>query len=224
MSGAVDRTRRDLVRMLALGVPVLGATACATVPGPASAALPDFVSLVERVSPSVVAIGDATQTLASGFAVGDTLVVTAAHAVQTLGAGAVVTSARGRHTARLVGTREQDDLALLEVSASLPPLSLAATLPRVGEWVVVIGNPFGAGMTVTAGIVSAAPGAITATPELARRIQINASVNPGNSGGPVCNLRGEVVGATTTLVAGGQGIAFATSALAVRDFLATLRK
>lgn len=224
MSGAVDRTRRDLVRMLALGVPVLGSTACATVSAPASASLPDFVSLVERVSPSVVAIGDSTQTLASGFAVGETLVVTAAHAVQTLGSGAVVTSARGRHAARLVGTREQDDLALLEIGASLPPLSLATMLPRVGEWVVVIGNPFGAGMTVTAGIVSAAPGAITATPELARRIQINASVNPGNSGGPVCNLRGEVIGATTTLVAGGQGIAFATSALAVRDFLATVRK
>jgi serine protease Do len=79
-------------------------------------------------------------------------------------------------------------------------------------------------MTATAGIVSASPGAIAATPELARRIQINASVNPGNSGGPVVNLAGEVVGATTSLVAGGQGIAFATSAAVLRAFLATTRK
>jgi S1-C subfamily serine protease len=104
------------------------------------------------------------------------------------------------------------------------PLRLAANPPQVGEWIVVLGNPFGAGTTATAGIISAAPGAITANAQLARQVQINASVNPGNSGGPVCNRAGDVVGATTTLVAAGQGIAFATSAATIRAFLTSLGK
>jgi serine protease Do len=150
--------------------------------------------------------------------------VTAAHVAQAAGNGPTVTSAAGKQTARVIGTREEDDLALLEIGQALTPLRLAAQPPRVGEWIVVIGNPFGAGTTATVGIVSAAPGAITATPQLARQIQINASVNPGNSGGPVCNLNGEVVGATTTLVAAGQGIAFATSAALINAFLTSLSR
>ena len=202
------------------GIPILGAAACAARTA-RQTALPDFVALIERIGPSVVAVGEANQTLGSGFAVAADLVVTAAHVAKAIGAQAVVTSSTGRQPARVVATRQEDDLALLEVGTPLKPLTLAAALPKVGEWIVVVGNPFGGGTTATAGIVSAAPGAIAANPELARRIQINAAVNPGNSGGPVVNLAGEVVGATTTLVAAGQGIAFATSAAAVRSFLAT---
>ena len=206
--------------MIAAGVPLLGSAACASRSTRLSG-LPDFVALIERVTPSVVAVGDAGQTLGSGFAVTDRIVVTAAHVAQALGAQAAVITRGGRQPARVVATRPDDDIALLEVGKALPPLPLASALPKVGEWIVVVGNPFGGGTTATAGIVSAAPGAISANPELARRIQINASVNPGNSGGPVINLAGEVVGATTSLVAGGQGIAFATSAAVVRAFVAT---
>ena len=210
-------SRRQFARLLAAGVPILGSAACAARTRLSS--LPDFAALVERVAPSVVAVGDANQTLGSGFAVAPGLVVTAAHVAQALGAQPVVISSKGRQPARVVASHQDDDMALLEVGQALPPLPLAAAPPRVGEWIVVVGNPFGGGMTATAGIVSAAPGAIKATPELARRIQINAAVNPGNSGGPVVNLSGEVVGATTSLVAGGQGIAFATSAAVLRAFL-----
>ena len=213
-------TRREFARLLGLSVPVLGTAACAA----RSAAGPNFVPLVARVSPSVVAIGSGAQTIGSGFVVRPNLVVTAAHVAQAAGAGPVVTSQTGKQTARVLGTREEDDLAVLELVQVLTPLKLATDPPRVGEWIVVMGNPFGAGTTATAGIVSAAPGAITATAQLARQIQINASVNPGNSGGPVCNLNGEVVGATTTLVAAGQGIAFATSAARINAFLTSLGK
>ena len=216
--------RRAFTRILALGLPLFGSAACAARAPRQPASVPDFVALIERVSPSVVAIGDNTQTLGSGFAVGPNLVLTAAHVARAAGTAAVVTSSAGRQAARIIGTLEESDVALLEIAQALPPLRLAATIPKVGEWIVVVGNPFGAGTTATVGIVSAAPGAIAATPELARQIQIDASVNPGNSGGPVCNLRGEVVAATTTLVAGGQGIAFATSASVLRSFLASLRK
>lgn len=211
-------TRRHFTWMLAAGVPLAGSAACAS-RAPRLSALPDFVALVERVTPSVVAVGDGSQTLGSGFAVTEKLVVTAAHVAQALGSQPSILTTAGRQPVRVVATRPDDDIALLEVSKTLPPLPLAGSPPKVGEWIVVVGNPFGGATTATAGIVSAAPGAITANPELARRIQINAAVNPGNSGGPVINLAGEVIGATTSLVAAGQGIAFATSAAVVRAFL-----
>lgn len=216
--------RRQFAGLLAAGLPGLGALACGSRRAPRLAPLPDFVALIERIGPSVAAIGDGRQTLGSGFAIRPTLVITAAHVAQATGAAAVVISAGRQQAARIVAMREEDDVALLEISQAMPPLVLAPAPPRVGEWIVVIGNPFGGGMTATAGIVSAAPGAISATADLARRIQINAAVNPGNSGGPVCNLRGEVVGATTSLVAAGQGIAFATSASLLRSFLTSSGK
>lgn len=212
--------RRQFVGVLAALLPVTSAACARRRPG----GLPDFVALIDRVGRSVVAVGDGRQTLGSGFAVGSRLVVTAAHLALAAGSTIDVSVGGVRQPARLLGTREEDDIALLEVGQDLPPLRLAASAPAVGEWIVVVGNPFGGGMTATAGIVSGAPGSITATPELARRLQINASVNPGNSGGPVCNQRGEVVGATTTLVAGGQGLAFATPAAAIRAFLTSLGK
>ncbi len=215
--------RREFAGLMALGLPLLGGTGCAS-RSSRIAARPDFVTLIDRLAPSVVAIGDAKQALGSGFAITPTLVMTAAHVAQTAGAGVTVTSLKGRQSARVLGSREEDDVALLEVGQMLPPLVLAAVPPKVGEWIVVLGNPFGGGMTAAAGIVSAVPGAISATPQLARQLQIDASVNPGNSGGPVCNLRGEVIGSTTSLVSGAQGIAFATPAAALRAFLTTLGK
>ena len=219
--GAISR--RQFAGLLLVGVPILGSSACAARARRLSS-LPDFVALIERVTPSVVAVGDAKQKLGSGFALAPDLVITAAHVAAAIGAQAVVTSAAGAQPARVLGMRQDDDIALLEVGKPLPPLAIAAASPKVGEWIAVVGNPFGAGVSATVGIVSAAPGAISATPELARRIQLNAAVNPGNSGGPVVNLTGEVVGATTSLVAGGQGIAFATSASVLRTFLATRGK
>ena len=203
-------------------IPVLGAAGCAS--RSTRAPLPDLVTLIERLTPSVVAVGDGKQALGSGFAVAPTLVITAAHVAEAAGKAVFVTSSTGRQSARVLGSRVEDDVALLEVSQALRPLTLAMAPSKVGESIVVIGNPFGSGMTATAGIVSAAPGAISATPELVRRLQIDAAVNPGNSGGPVCNLRGEVIGSTTSLVANGQGIAFATPASALRAFLTSLGK
>ena len=220
-------SRRQFAGLFVAGVPLLGALTSKSAfaaQGRRPTALPDFVDLIERVSPSVVAVGDGKQTVGSGFAVAPDLVITAAHVAAAIGAAATVIASTGRQPARIVATLEEDDMALLAIEKPLAPLRLADGPPKVGEWIVVIGNPFGAGTTATVGIVSAAPGTITATPELARRVQINAAVNPGNSGGPVVNLSGDVVGATTSLVAGGQGIAFATSAATLRSLLSTPRK
>src|SRR5690606_35705104 len=95
---------------------------------------------------------------------------------------------------------------------------------RVGDWVVAVGNPFGLGGTVTAGIVSARGRDIGAGP-YDDFIQIDAAVNRGNSGGPAFNLRGEVVGINTAIFSpsgGNVGIAFAIPASTASDVVAKL--
>jgi serine protease Do len=115
------------------------------------------------------------------------------------------------HKARVVGRDPKTDLAVLKIDAkeSLPvaPMGNSTDL-KVGEWVVAIGNPFGLGHTVTAGIVSAKGRVIGAGP-YDDFIQTDAPINPGNSGGPLFNMQGEMVGINTAIVASGQGIGFA---------------
>lgn len=213
--------RRLFTRALVLAAPALTWSA---VRDAAAQAPPDFSALIEKLSPGVVAIAGAKTTVGSGFVTRGGLVVTAAHVVQGAGSPVAVLAGGRRHPARVLATDQARDLTLLEVSGSPfgTTLPLAARAPRVGEWIVVLGNPFGAGLVATAGIVGAVPGAIT-TPAFVEKLQINAAVNPGNSGGPVCNLRGEVIAVASSLVPGGQGIAFATPAAAVERLLSTGR-
>jgi serine protease Do len=215
---SISRFRSALTLMLTLAAPTF--SACATDPPRRSAPAPDFVELIARVSPSVATVGDDTQSLGSGFVAQANAVVTAAHVVAAAKSQVSVVIGSRRYPARVVRSDAGLDLALLQVSAgSMPaPLPIAASAPRVGEWIVVLGNPFGSGVTATVGIVSGAPGAI-AEPALVQRIQINAAVNPGNSGGPICNARGEVIGVASSFLPAGQGLAFATSAQQLRAFL-----
>jgi serine protease Do len=115
------------------------------------------------------------------------------------------------YKAQVVGRDPKTDLAVLKINAK-EPLPVAtmgnSTNLRVGEWVVAIGNPFGLGHTVTAGIVSAKGRVIGAGP-YDDFIQTDAPINPGNSGGPLFNMAGEMVGINTAIVASGQGIGFA---------------
>jgi serine protease Do len=93
----------------------------------------------------------------------------------------------------------------------------------VGEWVIAIGNPFGFGHTVTAGVVSAKDRTIGAGPYDAF-IQTDASINPGNSGGPLFNARGEVVGINSAIIASGQGIGFAIPINMAKTIMEQLRE
>jgi serine protease Do len=128
--------------------------------------------------------------------------------------------------AKVVGRDPKTDVALIKIEAKkdLPviPLGDSGQL-RVGEWVVAIGNPFGLGHTVTAGIVSAKGRIIGAGP-YDDFIQTDASINPGNSGGPLFNLNGEVIGINTAIVASGQGIGFAIPINVAKDLLVQLRE
>jgi serine protease Do len=120
------------------------------------------------------------------------------------------------------------DLALLKVEGrnDFPHVSLADKLPRVGDWILAIGNPFGLGGTVTAGIVSARERNLgtSASDDL---IQIDAPINQGDSGGPTFDLDGNVSGVNTTIVSptgGSVGIAFAIPADTVRMVIDQLRE
>ena len=128
--------------------------------------------------------------------------------------------------AKIVGTDPKIDIALIKIDAKkkLPYVALGdSDKLEVGEWVVAIGNPFGLGHTVTAGIVSA-KGRIIGSGPYDDFIQTDASINPGNSGGPLFNLKGEVVGINTAIIQGGQGIGFATPIQLAKSVLDQLRE
>ncbi len=129
--------------------------------------------------------------------------------------------------ARLIGADERTDLALLKVDddRTFTYVEFADEAPKVGEWVVAVGNPFGLGGTVTAGIVSARGRDIGAGP-YDDFIQIDAPVNRGNSGGPAFNVHGQVIGVNAAIFSpsgGNVGIAFAIPASTARDIVADLK-
>ena len=165
----------------------------------------------------------------SGFFVSqDGYVVTNNHVVDKASSVELVTDDGKTLTAKVIGTDPRTDLALLKVneSGNYPFVQLASGKPRIGDWVLAVGNPFGLGGTVTAGIVSAQGRDIGSGP-YDDFLQIDAAVNRGNSGGPTFNQKGEVVGVNTAIFSpsgGNVGIAFAVPASTVEQVVAALKK
>jgi serine protease Do len=163
----------------------------------------------------------------SGFVISDDgYVVTNNHVVEGATKIEVSFDENERITADVVGTDPRTDLALLKVKTSkkLAPVAFSHAPVRVGDWVLTIGNPFGLGGTVTAGIVSAQARDIGSGPY--DYLQIDASVNKGNSGGPTFNINGEVVGVTSAIFSptgGSVGIAFAIPGQLVERVVADLK-
>ena len=168
------------------------------------------------------------QALGSGFFISaDGYVVTNNHVVEN-GSAVEITMDDGKTLdAKVIGTDPKTDLALLKVEGNdFPYVRLAGQKARIGDWVMAIGNPFGLGGTVTAGIVSAQHRDIGAGP-YDDFIQIDAPVNRGNSGGPTFNLAGEVVGVNTAIFSpsgGNVGIAFAIPASTVEQVVGSLKE
>ncbi len=129
--------------------------------------------------------------------------------------------------AKVIGRDSKSDLSLIKISSEtddLPVLPLGdSDKMRVGDWVLAIGNPFGLAHTVTQGIISAT-GRVIGTGPYDNFLQTDAPVNPGNSGGPLVNLKGEVVGITTAIVATGQGIGFAIPSNMAKNVVSQLRE
>lgn len=116
--------------------------------------------------------------------------------------------------ATVIGKDSLSDLAVLKIEseAALPHIPIGdSSSIRVGEWVIAIGNPFGLGITVTSGVISAINRDLSVDKERSYKdlIQTDASINPGNSGGALINSRGELIGVNTAIIPYGQGIGFA---------------
>ncbi|ACL61273.1 Do family serine endopeptidase [Methylobacterium nodulans] len=164
----------------------------------------------------------------SGFFISpDGYVVTNNHVVENAQSVEVTLDDGRTLAAKVIGTDPKTDLALLKVTEGgpFPYVKLAHGAPQVGDWVVAIGNPFGLGGTVTAGIVSARGRDIGAGP-YDDFLQIDAPINKGNSGGPTFNVSGEVVGVNTAIASpsgGNVGLAFAIPSETVQAVVDQLR-
>jgi serine protease Do len=158
---------------------------------------------------------------ADGYAVTNNHVVEKAESVQ------VTTDDGKSHNAKVIGTDPRTDLALIKVEdGPFPYVKLSDKSPRIGDWVLAVGNPFGLGGTVTAGIVSARGRDIGAS-AYDDFIQIDAPVNKGNSGGPTFDTEGNVIGVNTAIFSpsgGSVGIAFAIPSDTVNSVVAQLKE
>ena len=164
----------------------------------------------------------------SGFIISqDGYLVTNNHVINGASEVSVKFSDGREFDAKVIGTDPKTDLALLKIDGAdkFTPVKFAADKPRVGDWVVAVGNPFGLGGTVTTGIISAAGRDIGAGP-YDNFLQIDAPINRGNSGGPAFNLKGEVVGVNTAIFSpsgGSVGIGFAIPASTAKHIIADLK-
>ncbi len=175
-------------------------------------------------------------SLGSGFIISpDGYVVTNNHLIQGVGGTGTVDTVtvtltnRREYTARIIGRDSASDLALLKIDATnLPYVNFGdSTRTRVGDWVIAIGNPYGLGGTVTAGIVSALHRGITGVGAYDRYIQTDASINMGNSGGPMFDLSGNVIGINSALISptgASVGIGLAIPAELAKPVIESLRR
>ena len=164
--------------------------------------------------PQIPRNGIVQRGLGSGFIVsGDGYIMTNAHVVDGATEVTVKLTDRREFKAKVVGSDKKSDIAIIKIDAkSLPVVSIgSAEKVNVGEWVVAIGSPFGFENSVTAGIISAKARSLP-NDSITPFLQTDVPVNPGNSGGPLFNLNGEVVGINSQIFSesgGFQGISFA---------------
>lgn len=165
----------------------------------------------KQISP----LGQEHYALGSGFLLdGEGYIITNSHVIDRADKINVILSDNSQHQAKVIGTDNKTDLALIKIDTDkkLMPVNLGdSDKIRVGDWILAIGNPFGLGGSVTAGIVSAKSRDIESGP-YDNFIQTDASINQGSSGGPMFNLDGEVIGINAAIFSttgGNMGISFA---------------
>ncbi len=212
--------------------------------GEAGAQFPSFADLAEKLTPSVVNISSFSQSetengegntplsesLGSGFIIdGNGYIITNNHVVDKAESISITLSDNTKTEARVIGKDPKTDLALIKIETKRPLNAVKfgdSDKIRVGDWVLAIGNPFGLGSSVTAGIVSAKSRDIESGP-YDSFIQTDASINQGNSGGPMFNLQGEVIGISSAIFSttgASQGVGFAIPANLAGWVISQLKK
>lgn len=172
--------------------------------------------------------GERSGGVGSGFVISaDGYVITNNHVVSDASTVKLKFQGGAEYDAKVIGTDSKTDLALLKIDSdkTFDFVPLTSDDAKVGDWVMAVGNPFGLGGTVTAGIVSARGRDIGSGP-YDDYLQIDASINKGNSGGPAFNLKGEVVGVNTAIFSpsgGSVGIGFAIPASIVKSVVEDLK-
>ena len=207
------------------------------------AQVPSFADLAEKLLPSVVNISTSviqeeqdedkapeTETLGSGFIISaDGYIVTNQHVIDKAQIINVILQNNEKYEAQIIGEDKLTDLALLKITTDIPLTSAVfgdSDTLRVGDWVLAIGNPFGLGGSVTAGIVSAKSRDIESG-AYDNFIQTDASINQGNSGGPMFNMQGEVIGVNTAIFSStgnSMGVGFATPSKMTEWVISQLRQ
>ncbi|HUP74937.1 MAG TPA: trypsin-like peptidase domain-containing protein [Acidimicrobiales bacterium] len=202
----------------------------------------DVRSVVEKSQASVVAIeftttatqrGRTVQGTGAGSGViisSDGLVLTNAHVVESATNLSVRLSDGSKYAATVVGSDTSSDIALLQLegASNLPAAALGSSdALQVGDGVVAIGNALDldGSLTVTSGIVSAKERSLTSSDNsvLGHLIQTDAAINSGNSGGPLLNMAGEVVGINTAIIQDSQNLGFSIAIDSVKPLIATLQ-
>lgn len=228
-SGGAQAGRDSLAP--ATGATSADATTSDTAAPPIDKSFEQFLHSAEGPgSPDVTSSGDQMQSLGSGFIIDSSgLIVTNNHVIDGARSMSVILSDGTSLPATLVGRDTQDDIALLRV---YPPHPLQAVhfgssrKARIGDWVIAIGNPYGLGGTVTAGIISAR-GRDLQEDGSTDYIQTDAAINRGNSGGPLFDMQGAVIGINTAIYSpsgGSVGIGFAIPSDEVAAVVQQLRR
>jgi serine protease Do len=166
-------------------------------------------------------------SLGSGFIIDEQgYILTNNHVIEKAEEIKVILSDEEEFDAKVVGRDPKTDIALIKIETTKPlqPVTMGDSEKlQVGESVIAIGNPFGLEQTVTAGIVSA-KGRMIGSGPYDDFIQTDASINPGNNGGPLINMKGEVVAINTAIIAAGQGIGFAIPINMAKQVLSQLKE
>ena len=163
----------------------------------------------------------------SGFFVSpDGYILTNNHVIDKAESLTVILEDETSHKAKVIGTDPRTDLALLKIDIKKAPYVKFGNSDKlaIGDWVVAIGNPLGLDFTVTAGILSAKGRDIFGGTAYGDFLQTDAAINRGNSGGPLYNTKGEVIGINTAIVVGGQGLGFAIPSNLAVNIMDSLRK